>query len=612
MSAVETWVDAPPERAGQVLVQYAHALEARLESRLRNWEIYAAVYSEQLETSLRPSRTRYLSQPTAARNANLTFNVSRSIVETEHATITEADPRPTFLTEDGNQPEQDKAIELQRAIDGVMSDLQGYDTIARAELDKCVLGTGVHKVHAINGRPAIERVLISEILVDEDLVGAGKDPYQIIHRTEVPRAAMLVYCKKLGKEVLEAIKKAPALIVSGLNGDRADLIAVYDAYSLPIDEENPGRNAIAIEGYDPAIDIKDWKSPRLPFVFQRWQRPTTGFYGIGIVEQTLGKQVEINKFYRNISKGLTRWGGVTCLLPTLAKIEQATWTNAPEGRFVPYDPAGGGQPVFLNGPKLSPEDLEWLKFQIDSAYKDTGVPQNAAWAQREEGIPSAQGQREVSQKAASRLNPQSKQYERALVQTAWLLDDVIRKLVEDGEELVISTADQGALHRVDIASAISLKPGTYKIDVFPGNLFSRHPASKRQEIQEFANSGIFTADDVKALVDDPDVSARLGKKTDVRGIYGKQISKALKHGVYTPPEALWPQKELGVSMYVDALFEALGSGVPDDRLQLLRTWITKMKDIMAPLDKAPAAPATPPAPAAAPPAQPAPEGAPLQ
>lgn len=599
MSDLKSWTEADDDEAGGLLVRYAHAIEARIEMRVRNMEVYAAVYSEQLETCLRPSRQRYLQQPTGARNANLTFNVGRSLVETEHATVTDAQPRPTILTEDGNQPEQDKAIELQRAIDGVFSDLRAYETFERCELDKGVLGTGVWKTHSVLGRPAIDRKLIANILVDEDLLGAGEEPQQIIERMEVSRAAMLVYfadeIKKHGK-LKQAILDAPAVTTSAKGALRADLIAVYDAYTLPIDEDHPGTHAMAIENYEPVIFIEPWTKPRHPYTFIFWQRPTTGFYGIGIIEQVLGIQVEINRFYRNISTALKRWGGVTCLLPTLSKINTQLWTNAPEGKYIPFE-STGGTPVFMNGPKLSPEEMQWLSFQIENAYKVTGIPQNTAFAQREAGIPSAQGQREISQKAAARLSPQSKGYERGIVNTMWLMDDVIRDLVERGEKLEISTADQGALHKVNIDKAISLKPGSYKFDIFAGNLLSRHPASKREEVQEYAKAGVFTPDEVKSLILNPDVASALDKPIDVRGIYRRQIKTALDTGKYTRPEAFWPSKELGVKLYSDALFENQANNAPKERLQVLRDWLVAMKDIMVPPD----APPTPPAPAQAPP-----------
>jgi hypothetical protein len=598
---MRAWTDVPAKERGRELVRYAKALEARLSSKLDIWEICAAVYSESLYVSLRPSRARNLTQPSTTRNANLTFNVTRSIVDTEHATVTEADPRPTLVTEGGNRPQQDKATELQRAIDGTFSDQHAYETHARAELDKDVLGTGVTKTHRVGNRIAIDRVLISDMLIDEDLLGAGQDPQQAIHRQEIARKTVLAQLKSADapERFLEAVRKAPAVVASSPSaGERADMIVVYDAYTLPIDVDNPGTHAWAVDGCDECIFEEEWTKPRLPFAFQFWQRPTTGFYGIGIVEQLLGLQAEVNRFFRTVSKSLKRWGVVTVLLPTTAKIDPKQWTNHEAGQFVPYDPLGG-QPVPLNAALLSPEVMNWLQFVIDVMYKAVGVPQNTAFAQREAGIPSARGQREITQKAASRLSPQSKQYERALVHSAWCVDSILRELVEDGEKLEISTADQGALHRVDIHEAISLEPGTYKIDIFAGNLLSRHPASKREEVQELVGAKVFTPEEAKQLILRPDVEAAIGKAVDAAGIYKRMIDLAIRKDRYIEPDANWPAKELGVKLFSEALFENEVSGVAEARLDHLRNWLKQMKDIMqppvteAPADTAGAAPAQP-------------------
>lgn len=586
-----SWLDLPKHKAGAELAQYAAALDQRMQGRLRNAEIFAAVYSEQLETSLRPSRQRSLITPAESRNANLTFNMARSLCETEHATITESTPRPTFLTEDGNRPDQDKAIELQHAVDGVFSDLRAYETYERAELDKCVLGVGVTKVHHVNGRPAIDKPLITDILVDEDLIGTGQEPRAIIHRQEVSRRDMHVWFKNAPASVHAAIDNAPAIVPAVLDERRADLIVAYDAYALPIDvatgeaqvdEWLRGRHGIAIENHDALIYDKEWKSPRSPFQFQHWQRPTRGFYGIGVIEQVLGMQVEINRFYRNVGIALKMWGVPTAFVPDGSKIDLQKMVNNPMGRFIPYDATGGGVPIMWNGLILTPEVMQWLQFQMENGYRVTGIPQNTAFAEREQGIPSARGQREISQKGASRLAPQSKQYERAIVDGAWRVDDILRELKEDGAKLVISTADQGALHKVDLDAALSLTPGTYKVDVFAGNFLSRHPASKVEEVQELAKSEIFTPEEVKQLIPMPDVTAALGKAADVKGIYRRQIANTIKKGIYTRPEAFFPQKELGVKLYSEALFENQSAGVATDRLQLLRDWLTAMKDILQP------------------------------
>lgn len=597
----ETWVEADPKIAGRLLFDYAVELDKRNAGRLRNWEIYAAVFDEQLEVNLRQSQRRHLLTPAAMRNANVTYNVSASLVETAHATVAEAEPRPVVLTEDGNRPLQDKAREAQRVIDGLMGDLHGYETMDECDIDKLVFGTSCTKVTEMGGRPAIERVLISDILVDEEVLGSAQDPKAAIHRVEISRRALYLAMEQAEAppHILKAIKEAPAIATATIEGERADLICLMDGYTLPFNEETPGRHGMAIENCNELIFVEPWDKPYLPFVFQWWQRPRKGFYGIGVIEQVLGIQVEINRFYRTLSRALKRWGVPIALIPTLSKINTQAWTNNPDGQFIPYDPAGGGGgPVFFNGNILSPEVMPWLQYQIDAAHKRTGIPQNVAWAQKEQGVPSAQGQREITQKAASRLARQSKQRERAFIGVGRRLFDIVRDLKKNNKPLVISTVDNGALHKADVDEAITLEPGTFKMDVHAGNLLSRHPASKREEVKDLAQGGVFTPEEVKALVIAPDVEAALGKRVDVRGRYAKQIQLAITKGKYTRPERFWPQLEMGKVMYQEALFEAQSDKVPEDRLQVLRDWLGACKDIMDAIAAEAAAKQKPPPPAA--------------
>jgi hypothetical protein len=168
---VEPWIDSP-KSAGKVhepLVAYCKQLEARYWApRIPQWELYLRMYGDDGTLSLLPSRFRPQIDP-GSRPKYLQMNITRSLVDTGAAKVGQARPRPYYLTEGGSWNLQEKATTLQRLTDGVFDQVDLYELAQRAQLDSCIFGTGCIKLWREKGEIKAERVLISEILVDESL-----------------------------------------------------------------------------------------------------------------------------------------------------------------------------------------------------------------------------------------------------------------------------------------------------------------------------------------------------------------------------------------------------------------------------------------------------------
>jgi hypothetical protein len=570
----EPWVDVERKRVGAELLPYVRSLETKYHNaRIDKWEKYAAIYSEQLLVSLTPSRTRPLMEA-PARAAALTWNISRSLADTAHSKVSAAEPRPTLLTEGADFERQAQAIEMQRLVDGVFSDQKAYDVGPLAALDMMTLGNGVIYTLDLFDRPVIERGLISEIIVDDALCKTG-EPRQMFRRHEMPKAA----AKRLFKKYADRIEKQAAAVTMYGSGRVTEHVLCYEAWSLPDSPDQPGRRVIVIDGIEEAVVDVPWTKPYFPVIIMRWQRPTTGFYGIGIIEQLVGIQLTVNKFLRNIDRALTNWGQVKALVPNTSKIDPKLITNDPNGLFIPYD--GAQQPTLWTQQILSPECVQWLQLQYAKAHELIGISQGAAHATRDQGIPSAEGQREMSDRQSDRLNPASKTYERAFIEMARNVIDICRDIKARGKDLVVSTVDDGSLHRVNIDQALALPPGDYQVDIFAGNLLSRHPSSKIEQLNTMLANKAITLDEYRSALDMPDMKA-ITRRFNPRALYEKQIKNLLSRGTRLPPPDDFHPVHIGIPLVQEALFEGETNGVPVEKLDAMREWLETAAQIVAP------------------------------
>src|SRR5574343_252401 len=174
----QSWFEEPRFEAHNTLWGYLqHIGETYALDRLTAYETYLGMLGDLESVGVYPSRTT--PPPTLQlRGAHLTLNVARALSDTAVAKITSARPRPYFLTYGGNFEQQQKAKGLQRAADGLFDENRAYRIGADAFRDACGIGTGCVKIIKRKGKPALERTLISEILVDETLAW-GREPREM-------------------------------------------------------------------------------------------------------------------------------------------------------------------------------------------------------------------------------------------------------------------------------------------------------------------------------------------------------------------------------------------------------------------------------------------------
>lgn len=575
----EPWIDSVQWKAHEPMVAYCKQLEARYWSpRIPQWELYLRMFGDDGTLSLLPSRFRPALEP-GSRPKYLQMNITRSLCDTGAAKIGQARPRPYYLTDAGDWGLQEKATALQRLTDGVFDQCDLYEIGQRAQLDSVIFGTGCIKLWQEKGAIKAERVLISEILVDEALCYYSS-PREIFRRMEVPRRSV----EKLYKTKKATFKDADG--VSAVTPGGPDLVVVYEGWHLPEGPDSPGRHVVCTS--NATLVDEAYTRDYFPLIFIHWQKPVLGFYGTGIPAQVFPQQVEINRTLITISRAHKAHGTARLLVPNGSKVNPLHIDDE-IARILTYD--GGQIPTIMAQQILSPEIYQHLQDQYKKAFELTGLSSLSAFAQKPAGIDSGKGLRELADTQADRLAPKSQDYDRLYLQSAKVIVDLCREIHSKKIPFQVSTVDEGELHTVDFKEVADLKPHQYKLQLFASNFLGRTPSAKIEDANRLIESEILKPNQVARLIDAPDVKSAISETLTAEDTYRKQVRRLLRRGKFTEPES-FDALDVGLPIYRDAYLRAREDGAPQEILQKFRDWIERADELMS---EAEAAQAPPPA-----------------
>ena len=181
-----------------------------------------------------------------------------------------------------------------------------YQTSGLVFRDACVYGDGFTHVFAQHGRVKHERVLASELYVD-DVEGFYGQPRQMHRAKAVDRDVLM----QLFPDRERAIKRAQPDQQTdlGLGGGAAvaDQVTVIESWHLPSGPDaGDGRHVITIP--DVVLYSGEWEYDFFPFARLPYNRPLVGYWSRGLAESIQNIQLEINKLLWLISRSMHLMG----------------------------------------------------------------------------------------------------------------------------------------------------------------------------------------------------------------------------------------------------------------------------------------------------------------
>ncbi len=539
-------------------------------------------------------------------SSKLALNVVRNMTGAVTSKVAAKNkPKPTFITEEGNNELREKAEKLEKFVGGVFYESGVYAQLARCFRDACVWGTGILKVYETDERVEVMRVRQPELVVDEDEARDG-EPRNLYERRYYDTLVLAEQWASGDAVLAESIERASGIRdtddIEYSYRSTASQVLVTEAWHLGEGKGKKGRHVICIDGA--TLLDEPWDGP-FPFAVMRWSEPLEGFFGVGLSEELMGVQAEINKLLQQIQRGHHLIAG-HWLVEHGSKVVTSAINND-LASIVKYT---GTKPDYHAPQIVSPEIYNHLWQLYAKAFEIAGISQLNATGQKPAGLDSGAAQRAYQDIQTERFLEVGQAYEEFVVEAA---RQVVRCAKRVGGKYRVRAVDKNSLRFIDW-SEIDLDEDLYVIRVYPTSMLPSTPAGRLAWAEDMIKSGVIPPEDVLDVIDFPDTEAYAKRRNAPRRLIERNITHMLRTGKFISPEPM-DNHQLAMRIVNEAYHEARLDGVPEDKLELLRRYMADTADFMkAPPPMEPPLPTTlpmgAPPPELMPPGVPPPMGAP--
>ncbi len=528
----QPWSDIPRDnetvnaQLADAVIRTVQEIERRQQSIHDGHRRHARIYAGYLPQAL----TWGVSSTSAARQPfEATKAVVRSICDTATSLIVRTRPKATFVTDGADWETQLQAEDMDQFCVAQFEQGGLYQTAPRSFHDSTVFGTGGWK-YCVSGRGenfrlTYDRVLIDDIVVDEDECREHLEPKNVYHRMVVRLDAVL---KKYGKGD-DVRTRDLRLRLEGARDQRGGgwptryvpegCIVLIEA--THVDHEGKNRRVLVANG----VTLRDevWPFPFHPYTFLWWALPLSGFYGDGIAYRQYGRQQRITYTYRWIQRCHDLFATPRAWVDPAGGPPTMQMSNEIGQVILARKP-----PVFEQKQVIPVEVYRWLDELERGGYEDEGISQVSAQNMLPPGLESAPAQREYSFKEGQRFAPVSQRWEHAVaVETALKTVAFFRhNYSRTSARPAVKWADRKMVHYIEWPD---LTEDAYVIRPEASSLDALSPSARTQSALELAQTGWITPSEGRALVAHPDLreSDDLGTAGET---YAKMVLKQLRRG----------------------------------------------------------------------------------
>lgn len=514
----------PNPKLATMLISHVQDIERRQPGIWEGNRRHARIYAGYLPTALAwgISQQSNERQPFEATKA-----LVRSVCDTATALIVRSRPKATFVTDGADWKVQRQAEELDNFMVGAYERSGIYQVAPRVFHDSTVFGTGAWKYCPTGSgddfHVRVERVLIDDLVVDEEECRDDVVPDNMYHRTLVRTEAVVQ--RYAGKDADLAGRIRAAAGKSGGWPTRhvpEGYLVLVEAIHVPGPYgTGEARRVVATGGV--TLEDEKWPYPWHPYTILWWALPLSGFYGDGIAYRQYGRQSRITYLYRWIQRCHDLFATPRAWVDPAGGTPTMQLSNELGAVITSRRP-----PVFQTQQVVPPEVYRWLDNLERGGFEDEGISQVTAQNQLPPGLESAPAQREYNFKEGQRFSPVSQRWEYAIaVDAARKMTEMYRHHAAHSKTLPrVKWADRRTIHTVDWPD---LDRDAYVIRPQASSLESLSPASRYQAALELSQTGWITPQEGRELIDHPDLKEAAALDNAARN-YAKMILRQLWHG----------------------------------------------------------------------------------
>jgi hypothetical protein len=541
----------------------------RREMNLRHLRLYGNV------NTLGMSAYNYATS-SASNVDKLTYNLIQSVVDTLTNKIAKSQPKPTFLTSDGNYKQKRKAKKLSRFSLGQFHATKLYEKAPEIFRHASIFGTGAAKVYRIGAEIKVELTFIEELLTD-DAESIHGSPMNLYQAKSISREVLARQFPEFATEIKNAPKSDGSTVQAP---NMSDMITVTEAWHLAtLDEEGKphgGRHSIVIEGAT-LID-EEYMRDYFPFLIYRLNKPILGFFGQGSAERLTGIQIEINKLLRTIQMSFHLCGIPQYWFKTGGNAVKSKVSNE-----VGSTHTANEIPQLLTPAPINPIFLTHFQSLIQRGMEQEGVSQLSAQSQKPAGLDSGKALREFNDIESDRFNLLSKSYECMFMEAATQFLDLGKEIAAEmkakGQDYKVKVHDRKFMESISW-SEVDMSEDEYVMQIFPTSLLSTTPSGRLNDVKDLMQIGQISPEQGLDLLDFPDLDRYTSLKNAALDDIERTIEKCVD-GEYQAPEP-FQNLTLGLSMMQSAYLKYKDDGLEEENLELMRRWMEEAKNQVSP------------------------------
>lgn len=515
------------------------------------------------------------------------WNAVKVCVNADVAAVTSNNVKPTPVTNDGDYNLRKQAKFLDLFAQGAFMAIDYKKKSIQAYQDACIFGTGALKLtpNVAQKKLGCEVVFCGDLFVDDCDASSG-NPRRLYQRIATSRDMAVYLYPEHKTEIMNAagIEKEEAYSYGTTS---SDMIYLYEAWSLPSGPgANDGRHFIGIETC--TFVFEEWERESFPFVFFRRNIPSRGFWGTGIASELFEQQREINRLLFRIREAHNLCGSPWVMVEESSNVDDSRLNNG-TASVIRYRGTPPSIQVFQTIP---PEIYGHLSTLWDKCFELAGLSKTQATATRPSGLNSGEAQRVFNDTVSGIGYVRSVQWEQSAIDMFHqLLLDAKQIEEEEGSFFVNVYGRQFGkrfMKKVSF-SKIDIDRDDYVLQVFPTSTLPTHPSGRIAALEDRLRLGVIGPEDVIEQMDLPDTerqnSLLVASRRNIeelcwRFLYSDEEDIPIEE-VYRAPEA-FQDLSLGIKLMGQEYLSAQLSGVPDERLELVRRWIEDAVQMQTP------------------------------
>jgi hypothetical protein len=527
----------------------------------------------------------------ANRNGQFTYNVVESCIDAVSAKISKSRPAPKMVPNTATFKQKKKAKATNTYLATMFDRLDSYERGQEAFTDACIFGTGLVKVYVEDSRVKLDRVLVNDIVVDEQDGMQPGGPRQLHQDTHIDRDVLIELYPDYETELRDA---SGLFLGQSVSLATTNMVAVRESWHLP-SADGAGDGCHVICTSNATLLHEQWDHPWFPFAVYRW-KPFIGWHGTGLAQQLTGIQIEIHKLTMLIAMSVEVNCKPTVWVPMEADVV-AEQIGDDVGVAVRY--SGGTTPTFVNPNAQPAEVYQLLQDCFDKAYSLSGISQMQAQSMKPPGDLSGAALRAYADIDTVRFELQEQRFEKFYCDVAKLVLAMSKQLYDTDEGRALMRKDKHFASQMDDIDfdAFGTDVDEFEITMFPVSSLPDDPSGRMQSIEDWIQAGYIDRANAMDLLNIPDLQEYIS--IQVAGIDNARsaVDKIRWEATWVQPDALMDLNTC-TQLAQAAWLEGQDDGTPPNNLDMLARFINachaKQQEMNPPAPPPAPAPSAPP------------------